>query len=710
MACPTILALGALATGSAASGADAGARPASQGDEIVVVVGDRWSVAPLLELDALGIDAFGANSLAELLDALSAHTGSGRGGSDPLILVDGRPVTDLSEVRDLPPEAILRMQILPEEAGLRFGGAAGRRVVNLLMRKSLQQFTQKAQGSLASRGGWSGSELNAGILRVNDGGRWQLSGGYARHSSLLESERGIEYEGGGAVDLANFRALVPKQDKANLSALWTGSIGQFRTSVRASAELLSRDALVGFAPDGNAGLRRRTRSIGGGGGAKLEYDIGSWRWSAEASYARSNTEIRSNPAAGQLQADSVSDTAGFDFIANGPLLRLPAGDAKLTVKGGFERRRLNSTTRFAGEVGDLDLGRSKPSLRASLMLPITSGGEARALGGLSANVSGAVARLSDFGTLRSFGLGLRWSRAGKAMLGAAFSHDDGAPTMQQLGDPLLIAQAAPVHDLRSGGTAFAELVEGGNPGLRVASRQLFSLEGSVRPFGFALALEGRFMATRIRNPIMSVPAATTALETTLPGRFVRDADGTLLRVDMRPLNLARLSQTELRYGLSYDKATSAAGLRLQLALHHSWTINNQAEFAPGAGSIEGWAGRPRHLLELKANASTVSMGARVSASWQSPTRLGGMPSVPGLPLSDLTRINFRLFADLVPRAAPVRPPWAKGVKLSLDVDNLLDDRVRVNASDGPSFLAFHPAFHDPIGRSIRITLRRSTGR
>jgi hypothetical protein len=98
------------------------------GEEIVVtgsrprgsVIGD---IPPEQTLTGRDIRAYGAGSLTELLDALAPQTqsGRGRGGGRPITLLNGRRISGFSEIRDIPPEAIARVEILPEEVALKYG-------------------------------------------------------------------------------------------------------------------------------------------------------------------------------------------------------------------------------------------------------------------------------------------------------------------------------------------------------------------------------------------------------------------------------------------------------------------------------------------------------------------------------------------------------------------------------------------------------------
>ena len=98
------------------------------------VVGD---IPPENTLTSRDIRATGATSISELLDSIASQTGSarGRGGGRPILLLNGQRISGFPELRDLPPEAIERMEILPEEVALKYGYVADQRVVNIVLRR-----------------------------------------------------------------------------------------------------------------------------------------------------------------------------------------------------------------------------------------------------------------------------------------------------------------------------------------------------------------------------------------------------------------------------------------------------------------------------------------------------------------------------------------------------------------------------------------------
>ena len=165
------------------------------GEEIVVtgqrqrgsVIGD---IAPEIQLDARDIRALGAGSISELLEAIAPQTQSGRGRVEgrPVLLLNGRRISGFQEIRNIPPEAIQRVDILPEEVALKYGYRADQRVVNFVLRRRFNATTAEARYGLATDGGRSnyGGDLN--YLRIDRAGRWELDGfSYTRTSPCRKS-------------------------------------------------------------------------------------------------------------------------------------------------------------------------------------------------------------------------------------------------------------------------------------------------------------------------------------------------------------------------------------------------------------------------------------------------------------------------------------------------------------------------------------------
>lgn len=188
---------------------------ADQGD--IVVTGNRdlpgaviGDIKPELELGPADVRSYGVSTIADLLTELAPETESGRGSGRPVLLLNGRRISSFSEIRDLPTEAILRVDILPEEVALKYGYSADQKVVNIVLRRRFHSTTLEAIDKLPTEGGSNSPRATLGLLTINPAGRFSLNLDYQQTSPLLESERdltGTAYNG--AYDLAGNITALP---------------------------------------------------------------------------------------------------------------------------------------------------------------------------------------------------------------------------------------------------------------------------------------------------------------------------------------------------------------------------------------------------------------------------------------------------------------------------------------------------------------------
>ena len=154
---------------------DTGAAQAVDGDygdeEPIVVQGARargsvvGDIPPQNILDSRDVRATGATSISDLLDALAPQIGSsqGRGGEQPVLLLNGQRISSFRELRDIPPEAIERVEILPEEVALKYGYRADQKVVNIVLRQRFRSTDRAGRRGPATEGGYANG--NADLTR-----------------------------------------------------------------------------------------------------------------------------------------------------------------------------------------------------------------------------------------------------------------------------------------------------------------------------------------------------------------------------------------------------------------------------------------------------------------------------------------------------------------------------------------------------------------
>lgn len=154
------------------------------------VIGD---IEPDLVLDESMIATYGASTIQELLAAIEPLTQSnrGRGGGQPILLVNGRRISGFREIHNIPTEAIERTEILPEEVALSYGYAADRRVVNFVLKPSFRSTQVQSSVRTPTQGGRTSLNTDVGLFAVSGGARWNVDVGASRDTALFEDERDI---------------------------------------------------------------------------------------------------------------------------------------------------------------------------------------------------------------------------------------------------------------------------------------------------------------------------------------------------------------------------------------------------------------------------------------------------------------------------------------------------------------------------------------
>lgn len=887
------------------------ATPAEGEDGDILVTGSRnlpgsvvGDIQPEQQLGPADIRSYGVSSVAELLTALGPQTRSGRGGGAPVVLVNGRRVAGFSEIRNLPTEAILRVDILPEEVALKYGFAADQRVVNFVLRPRFRAVTLELEGTAATEGGRATPNTEVDLLKITQQGRINLHLEYNESSALTEAERGVRAAaspfsipgnvvaaGGGALDprltsggvpvivagvpltaataapaLADFaatagqpsvtdptpfRTLLPAARSFGANAVFARALTQ-KVSATFNATIDANDSRGQFGlptvalavPAGNpfspfAGpvvvnralsgdfgpLGQRRRTLNGHFGTTLNGSVRKWQWSLIGSYDRVDNETFTDTGvdAGALQARilandrtanpfgrigagdvaispatvarSQTDSGGVDALANGTIFRLPAGGVAAAIRLGASSIGFNAETTRGLVTTAASLNRGSTNGQINIDVPITN--RARkvlgAVGTLSANVNYALNRLSDFGTLRTLGYGLNWQPVEPVRLIATTTERTGAPTPQQLGNPLITTPNVRIFDFVRGENALVTTISGGNTGLAAQRTRTRKLELTLKPWSQKdINFSANYVDVRNRGAIADFPSATAAIEAAFPSRFTRDGSGRLISIDTRSINFAETSRSELRSGINFSVPIKskiqkqleafregrgpnpfaglqrpggggqpgqggpfgqgapgalgaragpggpggfggapggggfrgggfggggAAGGRAQFAVYHTLHLTDRVQVQnslPGldllrGDTIGGAGGQPRHEIEVQAGYNNNGLGARISANWQSATTvLGGTPLAPDtLRFGSIGTADLRLFADLGQQLGFVkRNRWARGVRLFLVVGNVFNTRQRVTDATGATPINFQPAFRDPLGRTLRLSIRK----
>jgi len=739
-----------------------------QDDEDIVVRGKppRGSVIgdipPQVVLSSKDVKATGATSFDELLEAIAPDIGAARGSgaARPLVLLNGRRVSSYRELRDIPIEAVTRVDILPEEVALKYGYPPDQKVVNVVLQNRFAEWVGQASGNTASHDGYLGGGADVTRILLTPGQRSTLNLHAGTSDILRGSQRSLveqQYEsvGTGATGL-----LLPPEFGIRANGTWHRDLAQgIEATANVEAAHVNGHLLSGLSEQLPAELRRRTLDDTLHAGGTLNGNMAEWHWNVTG-----NGDLERNRTTttdlGQLfapgNAESRSASGSVDATADGPLVALPTGDIDLTLRAAESADYLDIEQQHFATPPAGSTSRATETVAASIDVPLSHRHRAfGALGNLTVNGNAEVNRLSDFGTLTRVGAGANWSPLANLTFIGSWDHAQRAPSVRQLGDPFVETPGTRIFDFSTGIVNRATVVVGGNPDLRTNTRDTLDLSAEWQPFPAAnFRLRADYAQVTIERPISNI-TVFPEIEQVFPGRFVRDSSGNLLSVDLRPVNFSSAHRDTLLVGFDFTKplrshkVTSseveqavekarAAGIavpqgavpttaapgslgslptangRLTFSLTDTITLVDRALIAPSLPQLDylhgapigQTGGQPRQQVQAQAGWSNNGFGARIGANWRSATRV---ESITGetLHFSPVATFDLRLFAN-VGQYLPIvsRHPWLRGASMRFEVGNIFDARPNVHNLAGAVPPGYESTMLDPLGRTFMLSLRK----
>ncbi len=513
------------------------------------------------ELDEAAIASYGVSNVEELLTALAPQTrsGRGRGSGRPIILVNGRRVGGFGEVRNLPPEAIAKVEVFPEEVALQYGYSADERVVNLVLKPNFRQITVEAEGGIPTQGGRFQSEIEPSFLMIGENGRVNVNAGWEHATMLRESERNLDYDTAAQAAEAPARSLLPATDSYKIDATVQRSLNKL-TDASLNVRFDQTDSLSLLGP-GVGGvtdpLMRDSRSRNLASTASVNGMIGDWRWSAGANYADADSLIFTDRISGARDRfDSSQQTFGGNANISGGLGDGWAGPIRLSATASYSGLRFNSRSQTALATVNTDLARDLPGVLGSLTIPLLdpeygSGG----IGRVSLTLSGQYQDPSDFAALKSWGANVNWGITDNLSVVASFNNDEAAPGIQQLGAAPLVTPAVTYYDFSTGQTVQITTTTGGNPALLAEQRRDLKLGLNWSPPMIeGLNFSINYNRNKSYDTANSFPLLTPEIEAAFPDRVTRDANGVLIALDQRPVNYDRTENSQIRWGFNFGKS------------------------------------------------------------------------------------------------------------------------------------------------------------
>jgi hypothetical protein len=740
--------------------------PDTEDEDIVVtgkpprgsVIGD---IPPVNVLSSRDVKATGATSFDELLDAIAPDIGvaRGAGAARPLVLLNGRRVSSYRELRDIPIEAVSRVDILPEEVALKYGYPPDQKVVNVVLQNRFVETVAQAAANKAAHDGYAGGGGDLTRIKLTPKQRTTINLHAGTEDILRGAQRSLveqQYEG---VGTGATGLLIPPELGVRGTGTWYRALpNDVDATLNVEVAHSNGHLLSGLSEQLPAALQRHTLNDSLHIGSTLSGDQKLWHWTASANgdLDRNRTTTTNE---GQVFApgNAVSRHAAgnIDATLNGPIFPTPGGSADVTLRVAASGEYLDIEQEPFATPPAGSTSRATATATASIDIPI-SHRHARfsALGNLTVNGNAEVNQLSDFGTLTRVGAGANWSPFTNLNLVGSWDHDERAPTVRQLGDPFVETPGTRIFDFTNGVVNRVAVVTGGNPGLRTDVRDTLDISAEWLPFQASnLRLRGDFAHVTIARPISDI-TVFPELEEAFPDRFVRDPAGNLLSVDLRPVNFASAHRDTLLLGFDFTKAlrshkvtnseveraverARAAGIavpqtvsanaapgslgsipssngRLSFSLTDTITFVDRALIAQGLPQLDylhgapvgQTGGQPRHQVQAQAGWSNNGFGARIGANWRSATNVASL-SGDTLHFSPVATFDLRLFAN-VGQYLPIvsRHPWLRGASMRFEVGNIFNTLPRVNNREGEVPSGFEASMLDPLGRTFMLTLRK----
>jgi outer membrane receptor protein involved in Fe transport len=432
---------------------------------------------------------------------------------------------------------------------------------------------------------------------------------------------------------------------------------------------------------------------------------------------------------------SISDLAELSFT--GPATHLPAGDLQATIEGRLAWDRLRSQSTFSTIPTNTQFHRDEQTLRGAVEIPLASreNGFLRQLGELTASAEFTKEHFSDAGTIDEHAIGLTWEPIEPLRLRGSIERTEMPPAVQMLGSPEILTPDVRVFDPLTEQTVDVIEISGGNPSLPPQKTDIRRISGLLRLVPrLNLQLNAEYTETDQQNFISSLPAASAAVMLAFPDRFIRDSAGVLTTIDFRPVSFDSHREKRLRWGFSLNSRVGGGGglaaghvnassvragqfsppTMLELNANHTIVFSDRILIRSGldpidllsGGAIGIGGGRVRHQIDATAALTSGGVGVRTGITWRGASTLEARTgtTIDMLRFSPVMSINLRAFADA--RRILPQSQWTKGLRLSLEISNLTNDRQSVRDSFGNTPLQYQPGYRDPIGRTIEFEIRK----
>lgn len=699
--------------------AQAHAQTSAPIDQEIVVFGDRsfLGIVPERTLSEDEVATYGLGTVGELLAEIDRESNGRR--EAPIYLIDGQRVSGLGDIDVYPTEAIQLIQVLPPGSANTLGVMASQRVVNIVLKPQVAVGVGRVAVDVVVDAGRGHQDSDVNYSDIRRPRRINVTLRARRDEAISERDRNIEQMAGAPTNLGRFRTLRPESDEIEVRASIADQLGPNFNGIL-TGRVVKGNAIsrLGVGPSNDV-IGQRVESQRAALNGQVNGDIGPWLVALDGSATADRRHIRTDdlnlgepPIGGSNILVTRTSRAALELNATRPLFDLPAGPVTITLRTHLSREVLLARNdRFSQWLTEASAGLNIP-------LASSTTGALRSIGDLSASAEFTRSRASRVGALARSTFAFQWQPAREVQLVGSLTAGAAAPGIDLVASPLLLTPGVRYFDPLRGETVDIAQLSGGDPSLerqRRANRELTLRLSPLRTT--QLQLTATYEGLRDRDTIIAFPAASGLLLRAFPERFLRQADGTLTQVDIRPIRLKRRSEDQIRFGLQLDLPPGRGSTaRFNLYTSYTYLIRSEVILTSAFEAIDllsadalgvGSEARPRHLADVALSYAERGLGLRLTGRFEGASflEINGSEMPNSIRFAPLATFGARFF--IAGQRAALNSGWLKGTRVTASILNLTNSRKRSLDTFGETPLRYQAAYFDPKGRSIALEFRKT---
>ena len=681
----------------------------------------------------VGVGASGFSNVN--LNATSSINLRGLGPDATLTLLNGHRLaydgaSQAIDISAIPLAAVDRLEIVPDGASALYGSDAVGGVANIILRRDFNGAETSARVAV-TRGG--GDAQQEGYLLL--GRTWSTGGVLATY----------DYSHDSAVE-ARQRAVASAVAPSTY-LLWPTS---HHNAVVSGHQLLAAD--LEFTVDGffssrladgrnpytatgtvlDYGSTNHTLATSFAVAPKVAWTVGPWTASLSGVYGEDNTQFdtiayNAGRVLAQYDGCQCNGLAVGEFAAEGPVIALPGGDARLAIGAGYRANRFHS---FQRGIFDVTAHRGTEYGYGELSLPFVGGSNQRPfVHALAATIAGRLEHYAGATSEVTPKLGLVYEPAAWLAFKGSWGRSFKAPTLyqQHSSSEVDVFRTVDLGYTNYPAGSSVAFVTGGQPALEPERAETWSAGITLSPPGgqkgsFSASYFHIDFANRVQAPIQSLFSALTnpvyaQLVTTGPSaavvsqvvgqtsKGVVNQTGTAFApasvvaiIDDRFVNVSRETISGVDVAASYPLALGTID-RLDLSLNASYLTSDRRLLAQAP--LVQLAGTVFNPARVRARAGAVwSHHAATLSAFVN--RTGGVDDNRSSPT---VTVGGQTALDMAIRLAPSGGRLS-GWSFLLSAQNLNDDEPSRIRTSYVYATPYDSTNYSVIGRLISVTLTK----